>query len=407
MNSRQRVRLALEHKEADMLPIDFGAMRSTGISAIAYNKLKEHLGVNKYPTKVYDIFQQLAEPDEEVSSIMGADVVQLHRYAPAFGINIADWREGELQDSSKCLYPKDFNPVVNAKGNMEIFSGDTLIAVMPQGGLYYDVVHHPFENAMSVEDVNKIELYKMTDVELQFIKNNAKNLYQNTNKAILGCFGGNIFEAGQIDWGYQTFFINLMIEKEMMHRYFERITEQYLIDLDKYLKEVGQYIDVIQFGDDLGTQNDLQVSIDMYREMIKPYHKRIFQFVREKYPNIKVFLHSCGAIYDLIPDLIDAGVEILNPIQLSAKNMNPVSLKKEFGKDLVFWGGGVDTQTSLTLNSLSQIEDEVKRNIEIFAPGGGYIFTQVHNIQANISPERVMAVYNTAKKFRKYPISID
>ncbi len=168
--------------------------------------------------------------------------------------------------------------------------------------------------------------------------------------------------------------------------------------MEKYLNAVGEYIDVIQFGDDLGTQENTQISIQMYRDMIKPYHTRLYQYVRNNFPNVKVFLHSCGAIYDLIPDLIDAGVEILNPVQLSARNMDPIKLKREFGNHLTFWGGGCDTQTTLTFGSLEDIRNEVEELIGIFAPGGGFVFTQVHNIQADISPEKIMELYNTANR---------
>ena len=153
-------------------------------------------------------------------------------------------------------------------------------------------------------------------------KKTPRRFYENTDYAILGAFGGNIFEAGQGDFGYETYFMNLSLEKELMHRYNERICEAHLQNLKKYLSAVGEYIDVIQFGDDLGMQNSTQISVSMYREMIKPYHKALFQYVKKHYPLVKVFLHSCGSIRPLIGDLIDAGVEILNPIQISATDMD-------------------------------------------------------------------------------------
>ena len=169
--------------------------------------------------------------------------------------------------------------------------------------------------------------------------------------------------------------------------------------MEKYLNAVGEYIDVIQFGDDLGTQENTQISIQMYRDMIKPYHTRLYQYVRNNFPNVKVFLHSCGAIYDLIPDLIDAGVEILNPVQLSARNMDPIKLKREFGNHLTFLGRWMRYPNHLDLfGSLEDIRNEVEELIGIFAPGGGFVFTQVHNIQADISPEKIMELYNTANR---------
>jgi uroporphyrinogen decarboxylase len=163
---------------------------------------------------------------------------------------------------------------------------------------------------------------------------------------------------------------------------------------------MAEDIDIVQFGDDLGTQVALQISTEMYREMIKPYHRRIFHHVRDKWPQLKVFFHSCGAIADLIPDLIDAGVEVLNPVQISAKGMDAVMLKREFGKDISFWGGGADMQQTVVNGTLEDIKDEVRRFIDIFSRDGGYVFTQVHNIQANVPPEKIMAIYETAAEYR-------
>lgn len=402
LTSRERVRIALEHQEADMVPIDFGGMRSTGINAIAYNRLKKHMGIQGGVTKLYDVFQQLGEPEEEVLRIMGGDVVQLHRYAPAFGINIAQWKEGRLQDGSKCMVPYGFSPVANEKGDLEIIVDGNVIARMPKDGHYYDVVHHPYQDVKTQEDIDRIPIEEITSEELAFLEKEAKRLYHETDYAILASFGGNILEAGQLDWGYERFFMEMVLNPDLIHYYLEKKTQAYLRDLEKYLEAVGEYIDVIQFGDDLGTQENSQISIDMYRRIIKPYHSRQYQYVRNHYPKVKVFLHSCGAIYDLIPDLIDAGVEILNPVQLSARNMDAATLKKEFGRHLTFWGGGANTQTTVTFGTIDDIKKEVKELMSIFAPGGGFVFTQVHNIQSNVSPEKIIAIYDTAMKYRKY-----
>ena len=398
LTSRERVRISLNHQEPDRLPIDFGAMRSTGINAIAYNRLKKYLGMKNTETKVYDIYQQLAEPEEAIMKIMGADVVQLHRYRPAFGIDIANWKPGKLMDGSDCLVPRDFNPVENSRGDLDVIKDDKVIARMPKGGYYFDPMYHPYANVKSMGDIDKIPVSEITHEELSYLREKAKELYEKTDYAILGSFGGNILEAGQSDWGYERFFIEMALNPDMVHYYLERKIQVYLRDLEKYLNAVGEYIDVIQFGDDLGTHENTQISIQMYRDMIKPYHTRLYQYVRNNFPNVKVFLHSCGAIYDLIPDLIDAGVEILNPVQLSARNMDPIKLKREFGNHLTFWGGGCDTQTTLTFGSLEDIRNEVEELIGIFAPGGGFVFTQVHNIQADISPEKIMELYNTANR---------
>lgn len=402
MNSRERIIETLYHREPDVLAIDFGGMRSTGISAIAYNKLKSYLGIKGGHTKLYDIFQQLAEPEMELLNILGGDVVQLHRYAPAFGVTIESWKSSKLQDGSDCLVPEAYNPRINEKGDAEIWDHNTIIAKMPQGGFYFDQVYHPYENVETFEDIDRIPIQRITDEELKYLELEAKRLYETTDKAILGAFGGNILEAGQLLWGYEKFYTDLALNPDLVHYWLDKLTAAYLNDLEKYLKAVGKYINVIQMGDDLGTQEAPQISGSMYREMIKPYHKRQYEYIRNNYPGVKVFLHSCGAIYDLIPDLIDAGVEVLNPVQISAKGMDPAKLKKEFGKDIVFWGGGANMQHTVNTGTIDQIKAEVKELIEIFSPGGGYVFNQVHNIQANILPEKVMAIYETALSYRKH-----
>ncbi len=402
LTSRERVRLALEHKEADRVPIDFGGMRSTGIMAMGYNKLKEYLGMKDGVTKLYDIYQQLAEPEMQMVDRFHGDVVQLHRLEPAFGVNIKEWKDGLLPDGSKCLVPKDFTTVINEFGDHEFYIGDILFAKMPEGGFYFDVVHFPYAECKTKEDIDKIPLPYITDEELVFLTKEAKRLYYETDKAILASFGGNIIEAGEADWGFENFLINAVAEPELIHHYLQRLTDCYMSNLEKYMKAVGQYIDTVQFGDDLGMQDSTLISKRMYRKMIKPYHSVQFQYVKKNYPKVKVFFHSCGAVYDLIPDLIEAGVEVLNPIQLSAKGMDPVLLKENFGDDLVFWGGGIDTQQTLTHCKVEEIEDEVKRLIDIFGKGGGFVFTQVHNIQSNISPQKVVAVYDSAYKHGWY-----
>ena len=223
-----------------------------------------------------------------------------------------------------------------------------------------------------------------------------RDLYYGTDKAILMSFGGNILEAGETLWGFEKFFEYMMIEPDLVHAWLEKMTDAYMADLEKILPRVAPFIQVIQFGDDLGSQQSPLISPSLYREMIKPYHARLFGYVRKHYPEVKVFLHSCGAIFDLIPDLLDAGVQILNPVQISANGMDPARLKGMFGKDLVFWGGGANMQHTVLEGSLRDIEEEVSTLIDHFAPGGGFVFNQVHNIQANVSPERILAIYDTA-----------
>jgi uroporphyrinogen decarboxylase len=401
MTSRERIVEVINHRQTDILPIDFGAMRSTGISIIAYDQLRKYLNIDIGLPKMYDVFQQLAEPDEEILNLLGGDVVQAHRLSPAFGCSIKKWRKMTLASGFDCLVPENYNPRINQDGSQDIIEGNTVIAHMPSGGLYFDSTVFPMSHIESFDDIDAITFPQMTDEELDFIENEVKNLYQSTNRAILFAFGGNILEAGESYWGFEKFFEYMLTEPELVQYWCEKLTKTYLYDLEKIMPRISNYINIIQFGDDLGTQQSMLISKNTYREMIKPYHQKLYSYIQNNYSNVKVFLHSCGAISELIPDLIEAGVQILNPVQISASGMNPIELKKKYGNNLVFWGGGSNMQKTALIGTINEIKAETRELIEIFSQGGGYVFNQVHNIQANVTPERVLAIYNTALEFRK------
>lgn len=405
MTSRERVRKVLNHEEADRMPIDFGAMRSTGITAVAYNHLKKYLGMSTETTKIYDIWQQLAEPEPEFLERFHGDVVQLHRLAPSFNIPINEWKMGADVEGTPSLVAKGFNPVKNEKGDLLLYNPDgTVIAHLPAGGYYYDQVNHPLNDAETTQDIDdRINYSRMTQEEAAWLEKEAKRLYETTDKAILAEFVGSAFyESGQYDFGYDVYYENLVIEKELIHYYNQRRLEMLKDDAKTYLDAVGDYIDVFHMGDDLGTQTAPQISIEMYREMIKPYHKELFQYIHKICPKVKIFYHCCGSIYPFIPDLIDAGVDVLNPVQLTATGMDARQLKDEFGDKLTFWGGGCNLTTTGTNGSLEEIEAEVKELAGIFKKGGGYVFNPVHNIQNDVTPERVIAIYEAAYKYSAY-----
>lgn len=408
MTSRARIIETLNHRPPDQLAIDFGAMRSTGIHAVAYHKLVQYLGMNLAPARLYDLFQQLAEPQPEMIERFGGDVVQAHQRCPAFGISIADgWKSIKLPDGTPVMAPEGYRPVIEEDGSAYIYVNGVKCARKPSASFYFDLIVHPYQDCETEADIDRIPISDFSEEDLDFLEQEVKMLYETTDKAILLPFGGNIFEAGQMDFGYENFYANLLLEPDLMHYYFNRLCESYMRNLEKLLPRVGKYIQVLQFGDDLGTQQALQVSRETYRDMIFPYHSRQYQFVQNNYPDVKVFLHSCGSIEPLIPDLIDAGVQVLNPVQLSAKNMDPVHLKKEYGKDLCFWGGGANTSQTVTNGSAEDVRRETRALIDIFAPGGGYVFTQVHNIQPGVPAENIVAVYDTALAYRRAQIGKD
>ncbi len=395
MTHRERILCTLSHHEPDRMAIDFGGMRSTGITALAYNRLRKHLGLPITNTKLYDLMQQLAEPELDILERFGGDVIQLHRLHPSFGVPIDRWKPGTLSDGSPCLEPEDFNPVRLADGSLEVRENGRVIARMPAGGYWYDQVYHPLATAETLTEIEAFQFGTISQREQEYLRQESKRLYEQTDYAILGEFGGNLFEAGHGDFGYERFLELLLYDRELVECYLDRLVANHLKNLRLYLDAVGDCIQVIQFGDDLGTQEALQMSPKMYREIFKPRHAKLFQYAHE-HSKAAVFLHSCGAIYDVIPDLIEIGVDVLNPVQISSPNMQPEKLKKEFGDKLVFWGGGCDTQYFLPRASLTELQKHISENIKVFAKGGGYVFNQVHNIQSDITPERVVALYQTA-----------
>ena len=395
MTSRERVITTLKHREADKVPIDLGAMGSTGIMAIAYNRLKKALGLGKKITRMADIYQQLAIPEKEILDFFEVDVISLEdSYLP----DEREWVEWTLPDGSLVEIPLELKP--QKKGvEWVLMDGERIKARMPESCLYFENCNPPLENAVSDKDISNYNWSYFSDEYLRNLENRAKRLFEETEYAIMGGFGGNIIELYQILRGYENSMLDLVANPDFAHSLIEKMTEVHLVNLKMYLQAVSKYIQIIQMGDDLGMQSGPQISLDLYRDFIKPAHKKIYQYVKQN-SELYLFLHSCGSIYDFIPDLIDTGVEIINPVQFTAANMDSKRLKEEFGDKITFWGGGVDTQNTLPFASPAEVAEEVKRQMEIFSPGGGFVFTPVHNIQANVPVENIITVYKTAINFR-------
>lgn len=405
MNHRERVLAACNHEEPDRIPIDIGGMRSTGIHAIAYRKLRQHLGLEADRIKLYDVFQQLGLIDRDILERFEADVIPLPRFRPSFGIGIDSWKEGSLPDGSPALVPEGFDPEKEDGVYRLRDKEGRVIAERSEESYYYDQagVHHPLADARDVEDIkNEYSSQKIEEEEKEYLKTRAKQLREETDYAIMAEFGGSLYEAGQTLRGYKQWYLDLAGNKDLADYLIKTLLEDYLHNLEAFFEILGENVDIIVFGgDDLGMQDAPQISPGMYEEMIKPGHEEMWKLVKEK-TDWKVFLHSCGSIYQLLPAMIDAGLDIINPVHINAAEMEPKKLKEEFGEDLVFWGGGCDTQKVLPRGSLEDIREEVKRNIEIFAPDGGFVFTPVHNIQPDVDPEKIVTLYDEARKSGKY-----
>jgi len=397
MTSRERVLTALNHREPDKVPIDFGGMGSTGIMAIAYNRLKEELGLNKNLTRMLDITQQLAIPDKEILDLFQVDVISLER---SYMQNDGDWKEWQLPNNSKVEIPTELMPQW-VENEWVLMDGERIKARMPESCLYFENCNPPLEYAITEQDIQNYKWRIYTDEYFRKLENKAKQLNEETEYAIMGSFGGNIIEEYQILRGYSNSMLDLVADPSFAEALIGKLIEVHLTNLEKYLQAVSKYIQVIQMGDDLGMQSGPQISLELYQTYIKPAHKKIYQNVKNN-SDLFLFLHSCGSIYDFIPDLIDTGVDILNPVQFSATDMDSKNLKEKFGDKITFWGGGVDTQKILPFGTLEEVSDQIEQQINIFSPGGGFIFAAVHNIQANVPTENIIKLFETAILHRNY-----
>ena len=382
MNSRERVMLSLSHKEPDRIPIDLGATIVTSIVKQAYLELKQHLGMPVEEIRMLDYVQQLPYIDEALMNRFGVDyrMVQLPA-ATTTGVNI--FKEGEYFSFYDRWGSKLHMPIEN--------------------GFYFDWVDFPIKEAA----MSELDAYHWPSPDSDEVNAGlgmqAKMLYENTDFALVGSavIGGGIFEQPARMMGFQNFLMALIAEPDFADRLMEQITDIYVQSCDRYLSHVGPYIQVFTYWDDLTGQNGWLINPEIYRKRIKPRQKRLVEVIKKK-TNAKIFYHCCGASREIIPDLIEIGFDILNPVQVSARCMDTYQLKKDFGKDITFWGGGVDTQHILPFGKPTDVIDEVKRRIDDLAPGGGFVFSAVHNIQAHVPPENIIAAFDTALEFGNY-----
>jgi uroporphyrinogen decarboxylase len=382
MTPRERVRMALQHREPDRVPIDLGGSIVTSIARATYGPLKEHLGLPLETVRIYDEVQQLPYLTEDLLQRFSVDtrMVQLPPTHVA-GVEVLD--DGDywaIYDrwGSKMRMPK-------------------------QGGLYYDWVEFPIQE-ISMEALDAYHWPEPDPPEVvATLREQARRLYDETDYALIGSgvIGGGIFEQPCRTVGLEAFMMAMVTDRAFAERLMDRITDIYIESVDRYLGQVGEYIDVFTYWDDVSSQEGWMISPSLYVSMVKPRQKRLFDAIKQR-TRAKLFYHCCGAASELYPHLVEIGVDIVNPVQVSARGMDPKVLKSRFGNDLTFWGGGVDTQRVLPFGTPQQVRDEVKRHLEEFAPGGGYVFNTVHNIQAFVPPENVVAAFDAALEYGRY-----
>jgi uroporphyrinogen decarboxylase len=393
MNSRERVLRAIRHQPADRVPIDLGGTRQSGVAASTYHRLKQQLGISS-PTRVFDLFQMLAEVERPVLERFGADVVGLYREDVAFGIRNADWKPWRLFDGTEVLVPGGFAPVTEDNGDLLLERAGEPLARMPKNGFYFDRLEK-FPGAAHV-DLDDYEPPRLTSAQLAHYGAQAEALYQNTDFAVVAPLGPPyelFYGLGTGD--FEAWMCTLALEPDYVQALHGKLVDAWLENLERFAEAVGDRIQVLQVCDDFGTQTSLFLSVEMYREQIMPHYRRGLDWIH-RHTDWKVLLHSDGAIFPLLPSLIETGFDILNPVQTSAAGMDPQRLKAEFGDRLVFWGASLDCQKTLPYGTRAEVIREVEAHLRIFAPGGGYVFAPVHNIQAGVPAEHVIAMLDTA-----------
>ncbi len=410
MTSRERIAAALEHKESDRIPVDFNGHRSSGIMVRPYKRLRKKLGLPESPLYVYDFIQQLAIVEDDVLDIVGADVVELgHDFykKPEY------WQDWELFDGTKCKLPSFIDVKKTDEGNVVYGDRWQVICIQKPDCHFFEQTYFPYYQSDDTtftnlrDDLNQIMWVRLgippspisfDDEGLRQLEATAKALRESTDRAVYATFGGNLVEIGEFAFRIDNFLYQLAADPKRIHMFLDKLTELHLENMDKYLSAVGPYIDILGFGDDLGMQQGPQFSPAMYKEFFKPRHEVLWNHPKKKYPHIKSSLHCCGGIYPLIPDIIDAGLDAINPVQFTCTDMELPKLKKEFGKNLVFWGGGCDTREMLPKGTPAAVKKHVKENIEIMRPGGGFVFQQVHNILDEVPADNIIAMFEAVKE---------
>ena len=409
LTSRERVLRTVNFQETDRVPIDLGAMKASGITVKAYNQLKAKLGIQT-PTRIWDPKFMIASVEEEVLRRFHADVVPLDVTAAIHDVRPdGEWTPQTLYEGAEGLLPPGTEVDMDSEGRWVLLDADRNPTSfrMPRDGFYFDDVAFNKPGAR-IDPATFRPVTGFPDEQLRAIEARARFLYENTEYAMLGWGGGVCFlglslitdRMSNVTMGLPSeWMVMLMTEKDTCHEMMDRSVDASIKCLEQLHDAVGDRCFAWGIAsDDSGTQRGEFIRPKLWAEMIKPHYARLCAWVHRN-THWKTFLHCCGSIYGLIPHMIEAGIDILNPIQTSAANMQPERLKAEFGGKIVFWGGGCDTQQVLPTATPEEIREHVRERLAIFKPGGGYVFNQVHNIQTNIPVENIIAMLDAAYEY--------
>jgi uroporphyrinogen decarboxylase len=382
MTSRERVLAAINHREPDRVPIDLGG-NQTGIHKFAYQKLIDLLGL-KEEIAIMDLVQQLAKPSEAVLERLHVDT----RYVSAQGAE--SFKGGVVKRERGGRLWHDFTDEFGVTWSMP-----------DDHPYYFDISYSPLAD-LSLDEIKAYPFPKGDDPS-RFVglRDRALAIKENTPYAVISGISGVVYEICWYMRGLERLFMDMIEEPEILEAIIDRTLKFWMDWFRLFLDQVGDVVDVIMIGDDLGSQNGPLFPPRIYRSIVKPRHKQLVQYIKSR-TDAKIWYHTCGSVIEYIPDLLDNGIDILNPVQTNAKGMDASGLKSQFGDRLVFWGGGIDAQHVLPGASPSEVRAAVQESVGIFKPGGGYVFNNVHNIQADVPPENVLAMFDAAAEFGRY-----
>lgn len=419
MNSRQRVVAALHHQQPDRVPLDLGASPVTGMHASSVYQLRQALKLDPpgTPVKVPEPYQMLGEIAADLVEALGIDVIPLGSPRTMFGFRTEGWKPWTLFDGTPVLVPGEFNTQPEPNGDILMYpEGDRSAPPsgrMPKGGFYFDTIvrQEPIDDEKLNPEDNLEEFGPISDADLQYYAREADRLYRDTDRAILANFGGMAF--GDIALVPAPFlkrprgirdvaewYMSTVTRFDYVYEVFRRQCDIALANLARIHDAVGDHVAAVFItGTDFGTQSGPFIGPTQYRKLFQPFHRRVNEWIHEHTP-WKTFIHSCGSVVALLPDIVDAGFDILNPVQCSAVGMDPQLLKDRFGAKVTFWGGGVDTQKTLPFGTPDEVRRQVRQRIEVFNRGGGFVFNTVHNVQARTPAENLLAMYETVAESR-------
>jgi uroporphyrinogen-III decarboxylase len=414
MTSKERLIRALNHREPDRVPVDFGATAVTGMHVSCVIGLREHYGLDKRPVKVHEPYQMLGLIEEDLKRVLGIDVEGVYAVETIFGFRNENWKPWRMDNGTEVLVSGHFQVKKDVNGDTLIFPKGDLSAApsgrMPKNGFFFDTIvrQEPIDETKLNPDDNIEEFGPISEKDLQYFGETSRQASE-TGRGVIATFGGTalgdialvpapFLKTPKGIRDIEEWYISTLTRQPYIHSVFEKQTEFALANLAKIQARVGDRVQAVFIcGTDFGTQQSTFCSVNTFRSLYMPYYKKINDWTH-KQTSWKTFKHSCGAVETLIPSMIESGFDILNPVQCSAAGMEPKMLKKKYGGDIVFWGGGVDTQKTLMFGTPESVREEVLRRCEVLGKGGGFVFNAVHNIQANVPLKNVVAMFEALKE---------